>query len=417
MAKINIGQEISKRIKKDKLGSEVFSPSYLTGIDLLDYRNGRWEGDEKVLGISGGKIFTVVGKSGSGKSSLAYKVAGNIFKNEEAQIIHLDYERAGNKARISNMSGVGIEHIKADSDVYSYLNSEISSETLYQLVKAIYDIKMNNKEDCTVEKTFNGEKVSYLVPTVIVVDSLVAMTPKDIQDEKELSGSMSASAIAKTNNAIIKRINNFITDANITLIIINHITSSISMGTPTKPALNFLGQNESLPGGSSAIFLSDTLLKLDTGSKLEEEKDYGIKGFTVNAQYIKSRSNTSGRKMTLIFDQAKGFNNLLTNIHFLRENKYLLGSGHGYWIETMPEKKFKFKNVEEMYNTDEEFKKGLDDYVKLIYTEFLSSKDDEETEEEFALVDCIDEEKSIYKGNDGKNYYYDESTGECKEVE
>lgn len=250
MAKFNLGQMITDKIKKDKLGSEVFTPSYLTGIDLLDYRNGRWEGNEKVLGISGGKIFTVVGKSGSGKSSLAYKVAGTIQKSDEnAQIIHLDYERAGNKARISNMSGIGIEHIRSDSDVYTYLNSRISSETLYGLVKAIHDVKMSKKDECTVTTTFNGEKVEYLVPTVILVDSLVAMTPKDIQDETELSGSMSASAIAKTNNAIIKRITNFITDANIIIIIINHITSTIAMGPGTgKPALNFLGQNESLPG-------------------------------------------------------------------------------------------------------------------------------------------------------------------------
>ena len=104
---------------------------------------------------------------------------------------------------------------------------------------------MSKKDECTVKTTFNGEKVEYLVPTVILVDSLVAMTPKDIQDETELSGSMSASAIAKTNNAIIKRITNFITDANIIIIIINHITSTIAMGPGTgKPALNFLGQNE-----------------------------------------------------------------------------------------------------------------------------------------------------------------------------
>lgn len=171
--------------------------------------------------------------------------------------------------------------------------------------------------------------------------------------------------------------------------------------------------------GSSAIFLSDSLLRLETGSKLEEEKEYGIKGFTVNAQYVKSRSNASGRKMVLIFDQAKGFNNLLTNVHFLRENKYLLGSGHGYWIETMPEKKFKFKNVQEIYDTDEEFRKGFDDYVHSIYDEFLTASNDDEEEEsaDLELVDCIDEEKSIYKGNDGNSYYYDTTTGTCSLVE
>ena len=43
MGKLKIGKMVAEKIKKDKLGSEVFSPSYRTGIDLLDYRNGRWE--------------------------------------------------------------------------------------------------------------------------------------------------------------------------------------------------------------------------------------------------------------------------------------------------------------------------------------------------------------------------------------
>lgn len=416
MAK-KLGALVSAKIKKDKLGSEVFSPSYRTGLDILDYRNGRMEGNEVVLGISGGKILSVVGRSGSGKSSLAYKIAGEIIRShEDAQGIHLDYERAANKARIAKMTGLDLGLIHAESDVYTFLNSNISSETLYQLVKAIYDLKMakENKADFTITATHNGNKVEYMIPTVIIVDSLVTMTPTSIQEEDELSGSMSASAIAKTNNAIFKRIANFITDANITIITINHITQTISMGTPTKAALNFLKQDESLPGGSSAIFLSDSLLRLETGTKLEEDKEYGIKGFTVKSQYVKSRSNAAGRVMTLVFDQENGFDNVLTNVQYLRENKLLLGSGHGYFIETMPDKKFKLKNVRELYDNDQEFREGFDNYIHELYSEFLSSKSSEAVEEEsFMLVECVDPVNNIWKGNDGLNYYYNEATEEC----
>lgn len=417
MAKINVGKLVATTIKKEKLGKEIFSPSYLTGIDIVDYRNGRFEGKEKVLGISGGKILTVVGKSGSGKSTLAYMIAGKILKTSEgAQIIHLDYERAANKARISKMTGVGVDKIKDDSDIYTFLNSNISSESLYQLVKAIHKIKMDNKDDLTIVKDFNGEKVEYLIPTVIIVDSIASMIPNDIIDEKELSGSMSASAIAKVNNSIYKRITNFITDANITIININHITQSIAMGPgSTKPALNFLAQGESLPGGTSSVFLSDSLLKLDPGSKLEEDKDFGIKGFTTTAQYIKSRSNASGRKFKLIFDQDLGFDNLLTNIQFLKDEGLLKGSGHGYYIETMPDKKFKMKTVRETYAADEEFRKGFDEYIVKCYETFLTDVNEEE--EPFTLVECVDEAKNIWKGNDGKNYIYNEETGECVECQ
>ena len=221
--------------------------------DLLDYMNGRMEGSEVVKGVSGGKIVTVVGKSGSGKSTLAYQIAGMVLKsNPDAQVIHLDYERSANKARISMMSKVPIDEIFNGSDVWNYMNSNISSESLYKLVKAIYDIKMSNKDDITIEEEFNGAKVSYVVPTVLIVDSVAAMTPSDIIEEAELSGPMSASAIARSNNAIYKRISNFITDANIMIININHITQTIAMGVPKKPILNFLSMDESVAGGSSA---------------------------------------------------------------------------------------------------------------------------------------------------------------------
>ena len=420
MARVKIGKMIVDKIKKDKLGGEVFSPSYLTGIDLLDYRNGRWVGYEKVLGIAGGKILTVVGKSGSGKSTLAYKIAGNILKtDEDAQIVHLDFERASNKSRIATMAGIKPSDISSDSELYSLLISGISTESLYNLVKAIHELKLENKDDFTITKTFNGQEVSYLVPTVIIVDSIATMMPNNIIDEDELSGSMSASGIAKTNNAVYKRISNFITDANITVININHITTKIEIGpVKTKPALNFLSQDESLPGGTSSIFLADSLIKLEPGSKLEEDKDFGIKGFTVKARYIKSRSNASGRDMTLVFDQEKGFDNLLTNVQYLKEAKLLLGSGHGYYIEPAPTKKFKMKNVRELYANDAEFREIFDNYIHSIYEAFLTGEDENQVaDEEFTLVECIDESKNIWKGNDGKNYIYNEETGDCVECE
>lgn len=417
MAKLSIGKLVADKIKKDKLGTEVYSPSYRTGIDLIDYRNGRWEDNEKVLGISGGKILTVVGKSGSGKSTLAYKIAGQILKTDEnAQVIHLDYERAGNKARIAAMAGIKSELIAADSEVYALLNSEISTETLYSLVKAVHELKMANKDDFTITETFNGHEVKYLVPTVIIVDSIATMIPNSIIEETELSGQMSATSIARINNSVYKRITNFITDANITIININHITTAVDIGmVKSKPALNFLGQNESLVGGSSAVFLADSLIKLDPGSKLEEDKDFGIKGFTVIAQFIKSRSNSSGRKFTLVFDQEKGFDNLLTNVQYLKEAKLLLGSGHGYYIETAPDKKFKMKNVRDLYASDEEFRTAFDAYIESIYTEFLTCGTEEKEEEEFTLVECVDEAKNIWLGNDGKKYVYNEETGDCEE--
>lgn len=400
-----IGALIAKTIKKSKLGGEVFAPTYATGIDIMDYRGGRWEGNEKVLGVSGGKILYICGRSGSGKSTYAYKIAGNILKsNEDASVIHLDFERAANKARVSAMAEIPISEINSESDTWCYLNSDISSETVYQLVKAVDQQKKDLGDEIKVTKEYNGNKVSYYPPTVIIIDSLATMIPSQYQDEKELSGQMSSSATARQNNTVFKRLINHITDTNIMIIVINHITDSISLGTPTKPKYPFLKQGEDLPGGSSAVFLADSQIKLEGGPKLEPDKDYGIKGFKVIGTYLKSRSNVAGYKSVMIFDQEYGLDNLLSNVEFLKENKLLLGSGHGYFVETMPDKKFKLKTVKEMYNTDKEFREGFDDYINSIYEALLSQPGKEPESGVFEIEDIEDEEKGILKGNDGFFY-------------
>ena len=84
----------------------------------------------------------------------------------------------------------------------------------------------------------------------------------------------------------------------------------------------------------------------------------------------------------------------------------------------MPDKKFKMKNVRELYDTDKEFRDGFDSYMKEVYYELLSGKFDGEIEEQFILEKLVDEEQGIWKANDGKYYIItDEESGECEEVE
>ena len=403
----SISQLINQTIKKEDLGTEVFNPSYSMGLDLLDYRNGWIEEEKKCLGITGGKITTFIGKSGSGKSTLAVQAAWNIVKDEEnGQIIHLDYERAANKARISKMTGLPVAEIAATGEKYCYLNSEIYSETLYKLVKAVHKLKLENAGD--ISKETNGKK--HLPPTVIIVDSMASMTPQNIVDEEELSGQMSATAMARTNNSIIKRINNIIGDANITILIINHITQKIEIGpVKTKPLLNFLGQDETVPGGSSSIFLADTLIKLAPGPKLDEAKDYGVKGFYVIAEYIKSRSNVSGIKMELIYEQSSGFDNLLTNVNMFKKEGVLQGSGQGgYFIPSYPEGKFKLKAIRDVFDKDEKLNVEFDKFVEEKYSMFLSEESCDPYAQDIELVENIKD--NIWKATDGNYYTYDEGT-------
>ena len=208
-------------IEKNNLGVESnYEPNYATGIDIVDYRNGRVEGDEILAGVDGGKIFTIIGKSGSGKSTLAIQSAVKIVEPyQNGQVIHLDFENATTSARIKKLSHWSDEEINAK---YIHMNKGIYSESLYKLVKATARIKLENYESLAIDtgKTdINGNSIYVLPPTVFLVDSWATVVPQDISEEEELSGSMSATSIAKTNNAIIKRIIGCMKEANIMLII------------------------------------------------------------------------------------------------------------------------------------------------------------------------------------------------------
>ena len=69
------------------------------------------------------------------------------------------------------------------------------------------------------------------------------------------------------------------------LIFINHITQNIAIGvTPPSAAVNYLKQDEAIAGGKAALYVTDTLLKITTSSKLEPDKLWGIKGFEAKVE-------------------------------------------------------------------------------------------------------------------------------------
>lgn len=188
---------------------------------------------------------------------------------------------------------------------------------------------------------------------------------------------MSSTATAKTNNAIIKRNAQLMSDANIIMLIVNHLTTKIDIGgMPSAAVLNYLKQDESMPGGSSAMFMADALLKVVPSTKLNPDKDYGIKGFMVKGEFIKSRSNEAGVPFEMIFNQSKGFDNFYTNFNNLKKLKILQGNGRAYYFDFAPDIKFTQKNVKEIYETNEEFREGFDNLVQEIYFDCITNAGD-----------------------------------------
>ena len=244
-------KEMGGKNAKNLAQEAVWMPSYPTGIDVLDYRNGRYDenGDLKI-GLDGGKIVTIIGRSGAGKTSLAIKIAGSIADQfEESQVIHLDPERATDTARILSLTGWKEEKMHRK---YIHMNTNISTETVYGTLKAFAKLKLEKREELqydTGRKDFNGKPIFALPPTIFILDSLAVLRPRDIDEKDELATSMAASAVAKANTSLYNGIMAPIMDANIIFIAINHIRDKINTSiVPTQAQVNFLKQDETLPG-------------------------------------------------------------------------------------------------------------------------------------------------------------------------
>lgn len=345
-------------------------PAFHSGFDLIDYRNGMIDPETRELsvGLDGGKILTLVGRSGSGKSTLGVQIAGMITgAYENSQFIHLDFERAGKVARLKTLTGWGQSIVK---EKYIHMDRGISTESVFKLVKAIAKLKKDNAAELLIgtghDDEDTGKEIMMFPPTVILLDSLAVMAPDTIEEGEEMKGQMSATAIAKANTQLFKRIVGPMMDTNIILIVINHITTKVDINPmqKTQADVNFLKQDETLPGGKAPIYLSNYLFKLVTSKKLTPDKEFGVKGFEVNLELIKSRSAAAGLSVTLLFDQDRGFNNVLSNFLFLKDQKLLKGGGKGYYFDFAPDVKFSQRTFQQKYEENPEFAAAFDEAVK-----------------------------------------------------
>ena len=354
---------------------------YPTGSLTFDFQNGTiiYVKDEKTgnefkyynLGITDGSLTTVIGRSGCGKTSWSLQTAANIVRPfPNSYIMHEDIEGGITEPRKQKLMGFYGDDYKKK---YISRNTGITNESFYQRIKMLYDLKMLNYEEYEYNTGYydhSGKPIFKLQPTVVLLDSLAMLMPEKYTQEEEISKQMSATAAAKANAALFKRIIPMLKAANIMMIVINHVLDKITINPfdRSKASISYLKPNEYTPGGKTAEYLANLFIRFDD-SKLKPDA-YGIDGSLVDVEFIKSRNSKAGQKCTLVFNQEEGFDNDLSTFILLKNNDKIKGAGAYQYIDGHPEFKFTQKKFKALLETEPEFRQIVADSA----FEILSAK-------------------------------------------
>lgn len=311
------------------------------------------------LGIVDGSLNMFIGRSGCGKSTFVIQAAANIVKPFPNGLIFADFTEAGMmKDRFESLAKFS-SHEEFEKRV-KMRNSGITIENVYRRIKVIHDTKLENADKFRYDTGLydtHGKKIIKFVPTIYILDSIAVLCTEKNYEEDEMSGQMSTTANAKALAQMYRRLTQVCKEANIILLAINHITVKIeaSAFVHTKASLPYLKQNESLPGGVTPPYLS-TVFRLDDGTKVTSDKEFGIEGCYVSISNVKSRAGISGAASAtdIIFNYVIGFDADLSLYAMLKSAGRVNGAGAYLYFGDRSDHKFSQRNFKEKISTDPE---------------------------------------------------------------
>lgn len=387
-----LSQAFRAQVKQTKDISQknemTYSVSYPTGFLNLDFANGYIQeinGTLKYeLGLSDGSINMIISGSGVGKTTICTQIATNIARRYKSSVVFYEQAEVGtNIQRIKNISGISSDD--EFSKKFVIRDAGITIESVYERVKMVHDIKVNNQSDYLYDTgmiDMRGDPIFKFEPTIFIVDSVKMVLSKKNAEADE-SNNMAAAVNAKANSEYYTKMVPLCREANIIMLLINHITTDINTGfLPKKSELAYLKQGEHISGGKSLTYIQNNIFRLDIKSKLKPEEGFGISGSVVNVDIVKSRTNKSDRsRCFLVFDQEVGYDDNLSLLLLLKENKLLEGSG-AYLKLPGYDKKFTQKQFKEYLYSDQNFYNAFIstcvEFIKTVMlTEYQRIKDEE----------------------------------------
>ena len=143
-------------------------------------------------------------------------------------------------------------------------------------------------------------------------------------------------------------------------------------------------------GGNAPIYFANTLIKhVAVGSSKANKEEDGYAGFRINAEIIKSRTNTAGQKVPMIYDQDYGFSKERTLLEYARDLGLINGARiSARYLGDDDSVKFNEKDIVNEYQNREEVREAFDKWVYPELEKLLSRVNK-------------DEEKEMMENNEG----------------
>lgn len=361
-------QDIFEHDKKGLFRSDDDYITYSTGILPLDYANGYWQevtinGEKKFIpqvGIAGGTFISIIGNTGTGKTTFADQMAYNIirpFKN--STLHHIDAEATANRQRLIQITGASY-----DDPRIRISKGHCSIEDVLDMKTAICEAKEKGGDEYKYEiknRSYDGKTIKAYVPTVFVIDSLPAFNSAEYNTD-DLGNNIDQMRAAKD---ITRFFTNCLRDAwtyNLIFIIINHIRPKADMNPYAAPpkGIMMLGPAETLPRGYVAQFYSNTYFRINAKkSDVYTLEDNGFTGYKSIFQLAKSKTNQVGTSFPVAFNSSKGFDPVYTLYEFANAMGMISGKNPYLRFTDLEQYKFNRKDFSRMMTTNPEFQREV----------------------------------------------------------
>ena len=315
-----------------------------TGIDLLDAILGG--------GLAIGALDIIVGQPGSGKSMLAIQAlaqAQEIYKGNPNFIGHfLDSEEATTTIRLSNL-GVRRPTIKPYSD--------ITVEKVFKFLEGL----------CL----FKEKKKIIDVPSIVIWDSIANTLSEKEREAEDVNTVIGYKA--RMLSMLIPKYVARCAQYNIAFIAVNQLRDVLNIGQFSAPKdLKFMSSTKDMPGGTVLKYNAFHLIEMKVKSPITADK-YGFDGVIDKVKCVKNKLFPPNIEIELVGSFTTGFSNFWTNYNFLATSKRL-NTGAWNYLTSMPDKKFRTKDAESLYLSDEAFKAKYNEAVtEAIQTEIIDT--------------------------------------------